>query len=324
VVPAFEYRPTLRCPLEEGGLSACGIREPQDKPSLIQLIKQEKVVVFHRHFAGSHRPTRTDAWQTIERPYYIQWANFYEPYLIVRRGVEEENVEQLDGPLHHRHGLGHGHGLGDGPRFDERFVDRGRNKIILATTLHLRGYRFVVLDEPAVLHHWEGRRTRKNKNMNYVGFLKNYGHMYRLAMHAEKILTRCWRWRFSCAEDGTFRSMYNVSGELTTDSSKSSGTSTAEGEVEAEVEADADRGDRGDSEDLLGDVQEGGEPLLSTSDTDDDVGGETAALRLNDPSDVDVCPEFNIENDEDGGTMAVRGNRRPTAMTFPSHELDAS
>jgi hypothetical protein len=86
--------------------------------------------VFHSTMRA-HAPTDTRRWLDSDVPYYVRWQTWYEPYVIVNASLRET------------------------PAYDVRFVDRGANKVIWTHTLALRGFRFVVLPRPFVLHAWE-------------------------------------------------------------------------------------------------------------------------------------------------------------------------
>ena len=109
---------------------------PGDKAALLTAIRRGWADVFHATMRRAHRPTDVHRWlHTDSDAYYVKWARYYEPYGIINASLR------------------------DVPDYDIRFVDRGVNKVIFTHLVHLRGFRFVVLPAPFVLHAWESREN---------------------------------------------------------------------------------------------------------------------------------------------------------------------
>lgn len=175
VVPAFEFKQSagVKCSDDENAATTnnnppdtsapekCVASFPQTKSDIIHLVNKNKAAVFHASFPGAHKPTNYQFWYQSNKPYYVKWSDYYEPYLILRKN---------DGYF---------------PWFDERFVDRGRNKIILTTELHYRGYEFVALPDSCVIHSFE---THKEQTKTWAGFLKGYNRVYKDAKRMTKSL----------------------------------------------------------------------------------------------------------------------------------------
>ncbi|KAI3634763.1 hypothetical protein MIR68_007144 [Amoeboaphelidium protococcarum] len=115
-----------------------------DKEQLRQMNDQLIVTPFHVKGKG-HRATNTARWWNATSPYYIQWEEWYEPYLILRKSQVKDFV-----------------------MFDERFVDRGRNKLMLALQLHVRGFRYVVLPEAFIIHRYESKEQEQGTRLGYL------------------------------------------------------------------------------------------------------------------------------------------------------------
>ena len=113
VVPAFEthlYRLEL----------------PQTKAELLEMMQAQHVNPFrHKEWPKGHQPTNYEHWKTASRPYRVNWAPDYEPYVV------------LQWPF---------------PCYDTRFVGFGWNKVSHIMELHRAAYEFVVLPEPYVIH----------------------------------------------------------------------------------------------------------------------------------------------------------------------------
>ena len=153
VIPAFEFKDVNVCGF--GGTEEC-IDLPSKKSEVVSLCNEANVNMFHSRFPGSHTPTNYQRWAQAKRPYYISWRDNYEPYLILRRSD----------PLF--------------PWFDERFVNRGRNKIVFTTELSFRGWKFVVLPEPFVIHVPESKKHRSGE------FMAGYDRLYKAARREKK------------------------------------------------------------------------------------------------------------------------------------------
>lgn len=106
---------------------------------------QERVVKpFHAPGKG-HRASDNGRWLNATQPYYVQWEEWYEPYLVLRRSTLP--FEQM---------------------FDERFVDRGRNKLVLAMEMHISGMKFVVLDDAFLVHRYESKAETSGNRLPFM------------------------------------------------------------------------------------------------------------------------------------------------------------
>ncbi len=113
IVPAFE---TFRFEMNF----------PDDKSHLLSLLQEGTVFPFRIHaWKGGHAPTNYQYWKTAKRPYSVQWAKGFEPYFIMSSSV---------------------------PRFDERFIGYGGDKISHVMELVAQGYELVVLPKAFMIH----------------------------------------------------------------------------------------------------------------------------------------------------------------------------
>lgn len=71
------------------------------------------------HFPAGHEPTDYRRWAAATAPYRVRYAELYEPYIVVRKDAV--------------------------PRYDERFVGYGMNKIAHIMACHARGLAFQVV-----------------------------------------------------------------------------------------------------------------------------------------------------------------------------------
>ena len=85
-------------------------------------------------FPRGHAPTDYARWSHATLPYAVDWQTDFEPFVAIR--VRDE----------------HGFPLQSAPRFDERFVGFGWNKIAFTIELDARGYDFYVLPDAFVVH----------------------------------------------------------------------------------------------------------------------------------------------------------------------------
>ena len=97
------------------------------KSTLLHMVNKGLVEPFHlaRWFPG-HGPTNFSKWYNSSEPYTIKWAPSFEPYVIVK--------------------------LKDLPRFDERFVGYGYNKVSFFAELDALNCTFVVHHSTFVVH----------------------------------------------------------------------------------------------------------------------------------------------------------------------------
>lgn len=125
VIPAFEFSTEPRC----YSFSNCSYIETDE---LKHMLRDGRVQPFHPHGKG-HRATNTPRWlnASVGEYYYIQWEEWYEPYLLFRRSAIDFTA------------------------YDPRFVDRGRNKMLLPLHLHARGWSLAVVPDSFLIHQWE-------------------------------------------------------------------------------------------------------------------------------------------------------------------------
>jgi hypothetical protein len=136
IVPAFEFNEPYDC-LHMPQLERVGATEgdgcfafPLNREGLLEMMDKGLFSPFHPQKKG-HRATNILRWKHERRLYYVHWENWYEPYIVARKS-------QLDFPW-----------------FDERFYDRGHNKVVFAFELYVRGYQFTVLTDFFCVHRWE-------------------------------------------------------------------------------------------------------------------------------------------------------------------------
>ena len=99
---------------------------PIDKQTLVKSIEEGGIATFrHKIWEKGHSATNYNKWYDASSPFKINWAPDYEPYVVVSRDI---------------------------PRFDERFVGFGWNKVSHAIQLDAAGYDFVVLPDAFTIH----------------------------------------------------------------------------------------------------------------------------------------------------------------------------
>ena len=149
VLPAFEplipfCQTTFTDVIEKGCISF-----PQNKEDLIQLLAEGTVIPFHQWKHGQ-RPTNVEKWIHTNEPFLIDWDFWYEPYLAL---TKDNRVS-----------------------FDDRFYDRGRNKMTIAHQLHLQGFSFVAHPNLFILHSYGDQKVRPymaERDRVYEDFLRN-------------------------------------------------------------------------------------------------------------------------------------------------------
>jgi len=142
VVPAFELGKT--------GFDPESMRskdQPADKEGLARLVKEGLAREFHKN-VGFHRPTSFTRWMwdDEEGTYIIPSSRLidnFEPYVVVRKASL--------------------------PRYDERFVGRGYNKVSFCYALQCMGFQFKVLKNHFVAHfphkvHHHHHQPKKDPN----------------------------------------------------------------------------------------------------------------------------------------------------------------
>ena len=137
VVPAFEMQEK-------------DFQFPETKDQLLILLKSNKIIPFYYNtWPTGHEPTDYDKWCTSTEPYLIKWKPDFEPYIVIDKGV---------------------------PRYDNRFVGYGWNKISHIMEVAASGYEFMVLHDAYIIHvpHPDTREkvTFKN-NQQYKNISKN-------------------------------------------------------------------------------------------------------------------------------------------------------
>ncbi|KIK90760.1 glycosyltransferase family 49 protein [Paxillus rubicundulus Ve08.2h10] len=137
VVPAFEYVK------QQDGINASMF--PNDKKSLLELVKAEKIDMFHKSWAPGHNSgdyPRFYAAAPGEVYKIKRYQSAYEPYVIFRK----------EGP----------------PWCDERFVGYGGNKAACLYEMYLSGMSFYVMADHFLVHqshvYEEAARRLERKN----------------------------------------------------------------------------------------------------------------------------------------------------------------
>jgi hypothetical protein len=131
---------------------------PGNKRAIAAAVELGWADVFHSTMRA-HIPTDTRRWLDSDKPYYVRWKRWYEPYIIVNASLR------------------------DMPAYDVRFVDRGANKVIWTHMLALRGFSFVVLPSPFVLHSWE---TPAREKATRRGMFPERASLYKSIIDNEK------------------------------------------------------------------------------------------------------------------------------------------
>lgn len=113
VVPAFE---TLRYRLNF----------PKSKADLLHMLDMGTLFTFRYHvWQKGHAPTNFARWRTATTPYQVQWEPDFEPYVVVKK---------------------------DCPRYDQRFLGFGWNKVSHIMDLDAQSYDFIVLPNAFIIH----------------------------------------------------------------------------------------------------------------------------------------------------------------------------
>ena len=93
---------------------------------LIKLLARGKLQIFrHSVWKKGHAPTNYAQWVNATRPYKVQWAPDFEPYIAVASNVT---------------------------RYDTRFIGFGWNKVSHIMELDAQGYDFIVLPDAFIIH----------------------------------------------------------------------------------------------------------------------------------------------------------------------------
>ncbi|XP_071505018.1 xylosyl- and glucuronyltransferase LARGE1-like [Diadema antillarum] len=113
VVPAFE---TLRYRLTF----------PKSKADLLHMLDMGTLFTFRYHvWQKGHAPTNFARWRTATTPYQVQWEPDFEPYVVVKK---------------------------DCPKYDQRFLGFGWNKVSQIMELDAQSYDFIVLPNAFIIH----------------------------------------------------------------------------------------------------------------------------------------------------------------------------
>lgn len=122
-----------------------GFIYPSSKQDLQEQLDKGSVRMFCVWCAHqTHGQTNYTVWATATQPYKVEWAFHFEPYVVVDR---------------------------DAPRYDERFIGYGWNKVSQITELKAQGYEFVVLPDVYTIHsphkRTHDREIWKRKNYKF-------------------------------------------------------------------------------------------------------------------------------------------------------------
>ncbi|XP_040569954.1 xylosyl- and glucuronyltransferase LARGE2s isoform X1 [Lepeophtheirus salmonis] len=115
VIPAFETQ-RYRLP-----------KFPKNKAQVIDLLDEGTLLTFRYHiWMKGHSATDYGKWRTATSPYKIQWAEDFEPYIVVHKDLV--------------------------PKYDTRFVGFGWNKVSYILELFASGFDFIVLPNVFMVH----------------------------------------------------------------------------------------------------------------------------------------------------------------------------
>lgn len=99
---------------------------PSNKADLIEEINLGHIMIFKQQiWRRGHAPTDYSKWVRSTKPYSVAWQPDYEPFVVTSK---------------------------DAPRFDERFVGFGWNKVENIMHMAALGYEFIVLPEAFLVH----------------------------------------------------------------------------------------------------------------------------------------------------------------------------
>ena len=99
---------------------------PPNKTTVLKMLTNRTLTPFRYHiWPKGHAPTNFNHWTTVSRPYKVDWAPDFEPYVLLSKPF---------------------------PRYDSRFTGFGWNKVSHIMELHYASYEFVVLPEPFIVH----------------------------------------------------------------------------------------------------------------------------------------------------------------------------
>lgn len=134
VVPAFQFARRPSC-LD---LSSCSFIKTDD---LKILAANGEVSLFHPNGKGQ-LPINLKLWllKGSELSYNVEWEEWFEPYMIFRKSALSDFNANY---------------------YDERFYNRGRNKMILPLYMQSLGFKFAVLKDYYLLHAWNESLSHK-------------------------------------------------------------------------------------------------------------------------------------------------------------------
>ncbi|XP_053141500.1 xylosyl- and glucuronyltransferase LARGE2 isoform X2 [Hemicordylus capensis] len=99
---------------------------PKSKAELLSMLDMGSLYTFRYHvWPQGHAPTDYAKWRTATMPYQVEWQSHFEPYVVVRR---------------------------DCPRYDQRFVGFGWNKVSHIMELDAQEYKLLVLPNAFMIH----------------------------------------------------------------------------------------------------------------------------------------------------------------------------
>ncbi|XP_027743193.1 LARGE xylosyl- and glucuronyltransferase 2 isoform X2 [Empidonax traillii] len=99
---------------------------PKSKAELLSMLDMGSLYTFRYHvWPKGHAPTDYAKWRTATTPYRVAWQPDFEPYVVVRR---------------------------DCPRYDQRFVGFGWNKVSHIMELDAQEYELLVLPNAFMIH----------------------------------------------------------------------------------------------------------------------------------------------------------------------------
>jgi len=134
VVPAFE------------ALSDLGYRLPTNKEQMLKMIANEEVVGYgtKKGWDLGHRPTNYTFWKIATFPYLAIYADWFEPYVVVKMDAA--------------------------PRYNEMLLERMGDKVAYARLLHTNGFTFRVLNEDYLIHLPHPKSPDKLRQMRDMKF----------------------------------------------------------------------------------------------------------------------------------------------------------
>ncbi|KAI7817113.1 glycosyl-transferase for dystroglycan-domain-containing protein [Gamsiella multidivaricata] len=161
LLPAFEYRK------QEDGVDSRTF--PKDKAAAIQLVRDNKLAIFHDFFARGHNATDYERWYKTESAYKVTtYQHSYEPYVILKK----------EGT----------------PWCDERFVGYGANKAACLFEIYISGIDYYVLPHDFLIHqsHPYKEETRKQERKYNRKLYQNFQEEACLRYSRDFVLAQQW------------------------------------------------------------------------------------------------------------------------------------